>query len=228
MKTSIKMLFLIFGILFSSACRGEIDSPIPEISISPIQNKQTHTTTPGPTATLTPTLSETSPPPTATIAPTDTHTLTPTATTSPSSTPTATAETLEEVVKHLDTPEKLSEFLLKHIEFSDHGGCISYWPDIFYQKRQGNCKDFATFASYVLGKNGYKAQRVTYVFYNKGVRYGHDVATYEMNGALWIMSNGEIRGPFTSLSDYFDSLYWLDYVTLLCIKPPGGVSCCRP
>jgi hypothetical protein len=118
--------------------------------------------------------------------------------------------------------------LRKEIEYSEHGGCISYWPDVFYQKRQGNCKDYSTFASYVLAQHGYEAQRVVYTFYRRGVRLGHEVASYRMGEELWIMSNGVIQGPFENLTAYFESLYWLDYVTLLCIKPPGGVTCCRP
>ena len=164
--------------------------------------------------------------PTQNFYPSPTYSATATTAATASSSP--TASTLEGAVQHLDTPEKLSTFLLQEITFTDHGGCLSYWPDVFYQKREGNCKDYSTFASYVLAQHGYKARRIVYTYYRNGIRLGHEVAAYEIDGETWIMSNGHISGPFTSLNDYFQSLTHLDYVTLLCIKPPGGVTCCNP
>jgi hypothetical protein len=216
--------FITLGFLFSSACHGEPVTFKSDDSNPPIPMIEESTATLEPTETTPPTLTETQLPPTTTATLYKTPEPTPTVT----PIPTSTAASLGEAVIHLDTPEKLGDFLINEIEFSEHGGCISYWPDVFFQKRQGNCKDYSTFASYVLGQNGYEGQRIVYIFYRNGVQYGHEVASYKMDGELWIMSNGVIDGPFGSLSDYFDSLTWLDYPTLLCIKPPGGVTCCRP
>lgn len=198
-------------------------------------NLPTPSHTPSKTASLINALASTStaiPYATATTSATATPSATavPTTTTVPIATAvaTATAATLAEAVQHFDTPEKLSAFLLKEITFTDHDGCLSYWPDVFYQKREGNCKDYSTFASYVLAQHGYNARRIVYTFYRDGIRLGHEVAAYEIGEETWIMSNGTISGPYTSLTDYFNSLTYLDYVTLLCIKPPGGVTCCNP
>jgi hypothetical protein len=228
MKALKHLLILSILLIMASGClsRSEINGSQTPVTTS--QGMPTHTSTREPTQTQTSTPSQTPteipPSPTATPEPTNTPTQTPTLTPSP----TATAANLAEAVQHLDTPEKLSAFLLDEITYSAHGGCLSYWPDVFYQKREGNCKDYSTFASYVLAQHGYDARRVVFFYYQGGVKYAHEVAAYEIGAETWIMSNGNIRGPFGSINGYFDSLTWLDYVTLLCIKPPGGVTCCNP
>ena len=226
MKTIRKLCIRYLMLLLVSSCKG-----MPPTQMLEIATKQPHPTltiTSSPTHTITPAPSPSETKIQPTPSPTQELTDTPTQTNTPTLTPTETAATLAEAVQHLDTPEKLSTFLLENITYADHGGCLSYWPDVFYLKREGNCKDYSTFASYVLAQLGYPARRIVYTFYRNGVRLGHEVAAYEVDGITWIMSNGHIDGPFDSLNDYFKSLTWLDYITLLCIKPPGGVTCCNP
>jgi hypothetical protein len=219
-------------IVVMASCQGVISTSRTQIDINEFTPTSTNSPSPIPSNITQIVLTATKIPPTCTLTqePSKTSTITssPTLNPSPTLTPTATAATLSEAVQHLDTPEKLSAFLLENITFTEHGGCLSYWPDIFYKKREGNCKDYSTFASYVLAQHGYCARRIVYTFYRNGVRLGHEVAAYEVDGQTWIMSNGLISGPFDSLNEYFKSLTWLDFVTLRCIKPPGGVTCCHP
>jgi len=110
------------------------------------------------------------------------------------------------VVAQLDTPEKLSNFLLTEFDFTFHNGCISYWPEEFYNLKNGDCKDYATLSSYILAQNGFQPEIVSYRWYDQGDgNYGHVVVIYQnINGTLQYMSNGEIMEKVTSISDLLD------------------------
>jgi hypothetical protein len=110
-----------------------------------------------------------------------------------------------QVVAQLDTPEKLSMFLQTEFERSFHDGCISYWPEEFYSRRAGDCKDFATFASYVLAQHGHYAEMVKFRYYGQdGTTHGHSVLIFESEGTLWYMSNGRIVSQVESVADLLE------------------------
>lgn len=94
----------------------------------------------------------------------------------------------------LNTPPKISDFLLSEFQFTFHAGCISYWPEEFYNLKHGDCKDYATLSSYLLAQHGYRAKIVPYSWYGQdGTRYGHVVVIYQnTDGTLQYMSNGQI------------------------------------
>ena len=121
----------------------------------------------------------------------------------PTQTPLPTPATLQQAVEYLDTPEKISDFLINEVQFVFHDGCISFSPDVFFKKQRGDCKDYATFASYVLDQNGYEAEIVTFTWYDQsGNRNGHVVVIYtEKDGTQYYMSNGEIVSQVTSVDN---------------------------
>ena len=63
-----------------------------------------------------------------------------------------------EVVHELDTPEKLSEYMRENFRYKYTEGHISYPPEEFFYIKEGNCKDLATFGSYVLKQHGYNVK----------------------------------------------------------------------
>jgi len=63
-----------------------------------------------------------------------------------------------EVVNQLDTPEKLLDYMKDNFTEAWHEGHISYSPEEFFNIKEGDCKDLATFGSYVLEQHGYEVQ----------------------------------------------------------------------
>jgi hypothetical protein len=54
------------------------------------------------------------------------------------------------VVNSLDTPAKAAQYTQAHYTFVWHDGCVSYPPEEFFRLEQGDCKDVATFLSYII------------------------------------------------------------------------------
>ena len=119
----------------------------------------------------------------------------------PDSSPTFSA-----IVAQLDTPQKISNFLENEFVFTFHDGCISYWPEEFYNHKNGDCKDYATFSSYVLAQHGYRPEIISFSWYGQdGTRYGHVVVIYQnTDGTLQYMSNGEIMEKVSSIFDLLE------------------------
>lgn len=63
-----------------------------------------------------------------------------------------------EVVNQLDTPEKLLEYMKDNFTEAWHEGHISYSPEVFFNIKEGGCKELATFGSYVLEQHGYEVK----------------------------------------------------------------------
>jgi len=82
------------------------------------------------------------------------------------------------VVKNLDTPEKAAQYAKAKFTFKYHDGCISYPPDEFFQGINGDCKDYATFLSYVIAQHGNDAKIIAFSYYKEGVRNGHVVTLF--------------------------------------------------
>jgi hypothetical protein len=60
-----------------------------------------------------------------------------------------------EAVNKLDTPEKLVNYMRENFKSKFREGHISYLPVEFFHIKEGDCKDLATFGSYVLNQHGY-------------------------------------------------------------------------
>ncbi|MCK4781745.1 hypothetical protein KAS79_02335 [Candidatus Parcubacteria bacterium] len=61
----------------------------------------------------------------------------------------------EKVVSELDTPKKLLDYIKKNFKWRDCEGHISFPPEEFFYIKEGDCKNLATFGSYVLEQHGY-------------------------------------------------------------------------
>ena len=60
-----------------------------------------------------------------------------------------------EVVNRLDTPEKLLTYMKENFKFKYYEGHISYPSEEFFHIKEGDCKNLATFGSYILKQHGY-------------------------------------------------------------------------
>ena len=63
-----------------------------------------------------------------------------------------------ELVNQLDTPEKLVAYMRDNFTEAWHEGHISYSPEVFFNIKEGGCKELATFGSYVLEQHGYEVK----------------------------------------------------------------------
>ena len=68
------------------------------------------------------------------------------------------SEMFSEVVNQLNTPEKLLEYMRDNFTEAWHEGHISYSPEVFFNIKEGGCKELATFGSYVLDQHGYEVK----------------------------------------------------------------------
>ncbi len=111
--------------------------------------------------------------------------------------------TFDEAVVGLDTPSKVLSYMRSNFTFVFHDGCISYAPEEFFSLRAGDCKDYATFFSYILAQHGFYAEIVTFTWYDQGgQRNGHVVTIYrDTDGALRYQSNDDRLGPVDSVDD---------------------------
>jgi len=140
--------------------------------------------------------------------------------------------TFAAVVAQLNTPTKLSNHLRSAYQFTFHSGCVSYWPEEFYNLRKGDCKDYATFASYVLARHGFYAEIVSFkLYFENGTNDGHVVVVYrDVDGRLRYMSNGKIEGEVTSISDLLSREAQRANATVgpHIVLPAGTINVCSP
>jgi hypothetical protein len=87
-----------------------------------------------------------------------------------------------------------------------HDGSMSYSPQEFFNCRDGDCKDYAVFASYVLAYHNHYAEIITFTWYDRdGQRNGHVVAIFQdKDGKLKYMSNGRIMAEVKSVADLLE------------------------
>ncbi|MCU0630558.1 MAG: hypothetical protein MUF37_05355 [Methanoregulaceae archaeon] len=82
------------------------------------------------------------------------------------------------VVNSLDTPAKAARYTQAHFTYVWHDGCISYPPEEFFRLQHGDCKDVATFLSYIIAQQGYDAKIISFKYYKDGVEMGHVVTLF--------------------------------------------------
>jgi hypothetical protein len=132
------------------------------------------------------------------------------------------------VVEQLTTPEKTLQYMSDTFTYVPHGSLISYRPEVFFRIRQGDCKDYATFFSYVLAQHGYYAEIVS-------IRYsdsGHSVTIFrDDDGQLKYQSSDKMNGFRNVLS--LDDLLQKEAkrtgagpVVRYKVLPPGSVDMC--
>jgi len=69
------------------------------------------------------------------------------------------------VVESLDTPEKICTYMKENFTYKTH---LIYAPDpyTFWKLKEGDCNDFANFASFVANYHGYETWQV-HIYFNE-------------------------------------------------------------
>ncbi|RLG45923.1 MAG: hypothetical protein DRN90_07400 [Thermoproteota archaeon] len=107
----------------------------------------------------------------------------------------------EEVVDRLNSPILLCIWWKDNMRYK-YDGRVSHPRDVFY-KKYGECADAATFAAYVLEKNGYDAKVMRMLD-----DIGHAVCCVKLEDGLYVVDQGWFGGPFSS---YNEILQWYGY-----------------
>lgn len=136
------------------------------------------------------------------------------------------------VVEVLDTAKKMAHYAQNQFTFTFHTGCISYSPEEFFRLKEGDCKDFATFLSYVLDYHGYDAQLVTFSFYKEGERNGHVITLFtDTDGTMKYITTPDVT-VFREVSSFDDLLkkecqrLGVPTIAEHRVLPAGSVDCC--
>ena len=132
---------------------------------------------------------------------------------------TPTTASFQETINSLDTPEKLSDWILKNIEPESH---YEIWvetgvqyiasPEEIFESKLGDCADFAVFACAVLEYHGYETEILGISVASDPSR-GHAVCVYHSSSLLYIISVGRIEGPYQTYQDIAFALNkdWSEY-----------------
>jgi hypothetical protein len=109
----------------------------------------------------------------------------------------------EELVKSLDTPQKISASLLANFTPESHYStdpAVPFFiltPQQVYEQGKGSCNEYTVFAYYVLQQHGYNPRIMTIkVKSNQGKN--HAICIYQAGGYTYALNNGALRGPYTS------------------------------
>ncbi len=139
------------------------------------------------------------------------------------------SQNLSFVVDRLTTPDKTLSFMREAFTVDPYrSGWVSFTPEEFLLKRKGDCKDFATFFSYVLSRHGYDA-KVVGLHYND-TQGGHVVSIFkDTDGQLKYMSNDKLNG-FRKVNS-LDDLVQMEKKRLganlnVTVLPAGSVNTC--
>lgn len=140
----------------------------------------------------------------------------------------------ERIVTQLDTPLKAFSYMQSEFEDEHHDGCISYTPEEFYNIGKGDCKDYATFFSYVLAEHGYDVEIITFFMNDSDGNSigGHTFAVFtDHDGHMWYQSGKLTLEIFnTSLEDLIIKMAsWktdFDSIRDWAIFSPGSTDVC--
>ena len=62
------------------------------------------------------------------------------------------------LVKELDTPQKISDYMICNFTYEYHASYID--PYILWKTKKGDCSDFAVFAQFIANFHGYKTYKI--------------------------------------------------------------------
>lgn len=90
------------------------------------------------------------------------------------------------VIKSLNTPEKISDYMLNNFIYEAHN---FYIPDPYtlWKIKKGDCNDFATFGVFVANYHGYETWQIKIYF--KCTIDNHRIAVYKEDGGLSFTDN---------------------------------------
>lgn len=92
-----------------------------------------------------------------------------------------------EVVKELNTPEKIGNYMLANFEYDSKQRNVLLSPYELWKVKRGVCGDFATFGMFVADYHGYEAYFVMIYFEN--TNDSHAIAIYKENEGYNYSSN---------------------------------------
>ena len=109
----------------------------------------------------------------------------------------------DEVTSRLNLPELVNLYKTKKLVYYPDTGDDAQNPEKTFERKGGDCEDFAIFIACCLEKNGYDAKVLNSW---KGGSDGHTVATYKENGKIYVLDNRGwsskfIGGPFKSYKE---------------------------
>lgn len=122
----------------------------------------------------------------------------------------------DQVIERLNSPEKISKFMLKNITYTSstqrkNARKNEYWwktPQETFSDGHGFCYDLSAFALYCLIKNNYTNAKVLFVCWGdwgKRSNTGHLVCIFIQNNQLYSIDNGKLKGPFYSVNQLINS-----------------------
>jgi hypothetical protein len=109
------------------------------------------------------------------------------------------------VKAQLTTPQAIAAYMTAYFSYVSHYGYSPYAPDVFNARRNGDCKDYATFFGDILASHGYTVTK--YAFrYDTTNGNGHVVCLFtDTNGLHYVASNKgntqQIFGPVANLTE---------------------------
>jgi len=113
----------------------------------------------------------------------------------------------QEAISSLDTPEKLSQWMINNIKYESHyekwketGVNYIASPEETFNNKVGCCAEFAVFACHVLECHGYDAE-ILRVAVESDPSKNHVVCVYQSSGSLYTINVGRIKGPYGAYED---------------------------
>jgi len=136
------------------------------------------------------------------------------------------------VVENLDTPLKAAQYTQKKFIFESHGKCTSYSPEEFFTVARGDCKEYATFLSYLIAEHGYDAKVVAFKYYKGSNRNAHVVTMFtDSDGKMKYATTPDVTKfrEVSSIDDLFDKeckRLGVNSVANYTVLPAGSVDAC--
>jgi hypothetical protein len=123
------------------------------------------------------------------------------------------AQTLAQAVNPVDTPEECFNWIYTNIQYSAEAAAEGFSaPEITYQRKTGDCTDFAVMADYIMKQHGYKTQVIT-VFNQTS---GHSICVWQdADGKYNYIANTGIKYlKVSNLAEVASNVYtdWQVYV----------------
>ena len=114
----------------------------------------------------------------------------------------------DEVVDRLNSPNLVATYMATNFFYKFHSGVIPYDAQAMFNKKVGDCKDYAMFASYSLLNNGFdyddfemKDKAACILKMWRGEHDGHSVCLYKWNNRFYIINLYRIQGPFSTVEE---------------------------
>jgi len=118
------------------------------------------------------------------------------------------------VVKQLDTPEKIANYMTNNFTYKIHD-FYKPSPYTLWQIKEGDCNDFSTFSAFVANYHGYETYQI--VIFDSSP-YSHVVSVFNENNYCSIIDNKSYYRSFNGFQNiveficYKHSRIWTKYI----------------